>query len=139
MVHGCSLRNVSVHLITPGFATNSSFEEPRPSLPPRRPVKATGHGYENLPEKPIPPREPTGVGYINLPSKSERSGSDPPELPPRSPRAHTLGYENVPSSGRTLPPSSSSYQNILPSGMFGCYVLFGLQVFKNRGLTISLG
>lgn len=92
-------------------------------MPPRKPVKPTGHGYENLPEKPVSPRGPTGEGYVNLPSKSERSASDPPELPPRSPRPHNLGYENMPSNRRTLPPPCSSYQNIPSSGMLGCYVL----------------
>ena len=101
---------------TLGCPRNSSFDEP-PTLPPRRPANQSGHGYENLPEKALPPREPTGEGYVNLPQKAERSLSDPPELPARSPRHNHLGYENVPSNSRSLPPTSLGYQNIPSQGM----------------------
>lgn len=129
--------SISVHSITLGHPRNSSFE-PKPDLPPRRPVNPT-HGYENLPEKAesLPPREPIGEGYVNLPPKS-RSTSDPPQLPPRSPRQNGLGYENVPSSSRGLgPPTSSGYQNIPSQGNWSSSLQTTLPKINNVAIAVK--
>lgn len=96
-----------------GFSSDPRFEEPKPSLPPRKSSETvqTRHGYENLPDKGLPPIEPTGEGYVNLPPKP-RSLSDAPELPPRAPKQSKLGYENLPSNPRALPQTFASYQNV---------------------------
>ena len=113
------IANVDCIYMIIGFSSDPRFEEPKPSLPPRKSSETvqTPHGYENLPDKGLPPIEPTGEGYVNLPPKP-RSPSDAPELPPRAPKQSKLGYENLPSNPRALPQTFASYQNVTQQGMF---------------------